>query len=135
MELSEALSQIDSMGLSSPKLIPSEMTDEELSHLRFTTFSKEDEEAIMAELEKRRLALRTCERLRMSKQLWDYLRSRVQVVTSDGKTIKGLVTDFIDEMDNHEQDEITILIDNPSPNEPTEISLSESEIVSIKTIS
>ena len=47
MELSEAFSQIDSMGLSSPKLIPSEMTDEELSHLRFTTFSKEDEEAIM----------------------------------------------------------------------------------------
>ena len=41
MDLSEAFSQIDSMGLSSPKIIPSEMTDEELSHLRFTTFSKE----------------------------------------------------------------------------------------------
>lgn len=51
MNLSEAFSQIDSMGLSSPnKIIPSEMTDEELSHLGFTTFSKEDEEAIMAEL-------------------------------------------------------------------------------------
>lgn len=134
MELSEALSQIDSMGLSSPKLIPSEMTDEELSHLRFTTFSKEDEEAIMAELKKRRLALRTCERLRMSKQLWNYLRSRVQVVTSDGKTIKGLVTEFIDEIDNDEQDELTILIDNPRPDEPTEISLFESEIISIKAI-
>ena len=73
--------------------------------------------------------------LRMSKQLWDYLRSRVQVVTSDGKVIKGFVTDFIDEMDNDEQDEITILIDNPSPDEATEISLFESEIVSIKTIS
>jgi|GEM_PF-654914 len=72
--------------------------------------------------------------LKMSKQLWNYLRSRVQVVTSDGKTIKGLVTDFIDEMDNDEQDEITILIDNPSPNEPTEISLLESEIISIKSI-
>ena len=72
--------------------------------------------------------------LRMSKQLWDYLRSRVQVVTSDGKVIKGFVTDFIDEMDNDEQDEITILIDNPSPDEATEISLFESEIVSIKTI-
>ena len=71
----------------------------------------------------------------MSKQLWDYLRSRVQVVTSDGKVIKGFVTDFIDEMDNDEQDEITILIDNPSPDEATEISLFESEIVSIKTIS
>ena len=73
--------------------------------------------------------------LRMSKQLWDYLRSRVQVVTSDGKVIKGFVTDFIDEMDNDEQDEITILIDNPSPDEPTEISLLESEIISIKAIS
>jgi len=48
MDLSEVFSQIDSMGLSSPKIIPSEMTDEELSHLRFTTFSKEDEEVIMA---------------------------------------------------------------------------------------
>lgn len=73
--------------------------------------------------------------LRMSKQLWDYLRSRVQVVTSDGKVIKGFVTDFIDEMDNDEQDEITILIDNPNPDEPTEISLFESEIISIKAIS
>lgn len=72
--------------------------------------------------------------LRMSKQLWNYLRSIVQVVTSDGKVIKGFVTDFIDEMDNDEQDEITILIDNPSPDEPTEISLLESEIISIKAI-
>ncbi|EGL84799.1 conserved domain protein [Streptococcus infantis SK1076] len=70
----------------------------------------------------------------MSVQLWNYLRSRVQVVTSDGKIIKGLVTDFIDEMDNDEQDEITILIDDPSYNEPTEISLFESEIISIKAI-
>lgn len=58
--------------------------------------------------------------LRMSKQLWNYLRSIVQVVTSDGKVIKGFVTDFIDEMDN---------------DEPTEISLLESEIISIKAIS
>ena len=50
----------------------------------------------------------------MSKQLWNYLHSRVQVVNSGGKIINGLVTDFIDEMDNDEQDEITILIDNPS---------------------
>ena len=71
----------------------------------------------------------------MSKQLWNYLRSRVQVVTNDGKIIKGRVIDFVDEMDNDEQDEITILIDNPSPDEATEISLFESEIVSIKTIS
>lgn len=71
----------------------------------------------------------------MSKQLWNYLRSRVKVVTSDGEVIKGFVTDFIDEMDNDEQDEITILIDNPRPDEPTEISLFESEIISIKAIS
>lgn len=73
--------------------------------------------------------------LKMSEQLWNYLRSRVQVVTSDGEVIKGFVTDFIDEMDNDEQDEITILIDNPRPDEPTEISLFESEIISIKAIS
>lgn len=57
MNLSEAFYQIDSMGLSSPKFNISEMTDEELSHLRFTTFSKEDDEAIIAELKKRGLAL------------------------------------------------------------------------------
>ena len=71
----------------------------------------------------------------MSKQLWNYLHSRVQVVNSGGKIINGLVTDFIDEMDNDEQDEITILIDNPGPDEPTEISLFESEIIAIKAIS
>ena len=71
----------------------------------------------------------------MSKQLWNYLRSRVQVVTNDGKIIKGRVIDFVDEMDNDEQDEITILIDNPSPAEATEISLFESEVLSIETIS
>ena len=49
--------EIDSMGLSSPKFNISEMTDEELSHLRFTMFSKEDEEDIMAELKKRGLVL------------------------------------------------------------------------------
>lgn len=70
----------------------------------------------------------------MSKQLWNYLHPKVQVVNSDGQVINGLVTYFIDEMDNDEQDEITILIDNPNPDEPTEISLFESEIVSIKTI-
>lgn len=70
----------------------------------------------------------------MSKQLWKYLRSRVQIVTNCDKIIKGRVIDFVDEMDNDEQDEITILIANPSPDEATEISLFESEIVSIKTI-
>ena len=71
----------------------------------------------------------------MSKQLWKYLRSRVQIVTNCDKIIKGRVIDFVDEMDNDEQDEITILIDNSGPDEPTEISLFESEIISIKAIS
>ena len=70
----------------------------------------------------------------MSKQLWNFLRSRVQVVNSDGEIIKGLVTDFVDEVDNDEQDEITILIDNPSPDEPTEVSLYEGDIISIQAI-
>lgn len=68
----------------------------------------------------------------MSKRLWNYLRSRVQVVNRDGEIITGVVTDFVDEMDNDEQDEITILIDNPSPDEPTELSLFESDIISIQ---
>ena len=70
----------------------------------------------------------------MSKQLWKYLRSRVQVATNCDKIIKGRVIDFVDEMDNDEQDEITILIDNPGPDEPTEISLYESEISSIQKL-
>lgn len=57
MNLSEAFSQIDSMGLSSPKLIPSERTDEELARLRFIWISPEDEELVMAELRKRGLAI------------------------------------------------------------------------------
>ncbi|MFS9189487.1 hypothetical protein QM833_08255 [Streptococcus infantis] len=71
----------------------------------------------------------------MSKRLWIYLRSRVQVVTNNGKIIKGLVIDFVDEMDNDEQDEITILIDNPRSDEPSELSLPESDIISVKVIS
>ena len=70
----------------------------------------------------------------MSKQLWKYLRSRVQIVTNCDKIIKGRVIDFVDEMDNDEQDEITILIDNPSPDEPTEISLFETEISTIQEV-
>jgi hypothetical protein len=58
MNLEEALKQVNSWNLKKPApLIPSKMTDEELSHLRFPTFSKEDEEAIMAELKKRGLVL------------------------------------------------------------------------------
>ena len=70
----------------------------------------------------------------MSKQLWKYLRSKVAIISGNGESLTGLVTDFIDEVDNDEQDEITILIDNPSPDEPTEISLYESEISSIQKL-
>lgn len=68
----------------------------------------------------------------MSKRLWNYLYSRVRVVDKNGKIITGLVTDFIDEMDNEEQDEITINIERLSPEDPTEISLYEGDIVSIQ---
>lgn len=71
----------------------------------------------------------------MSKQLWKYLRSKVAIITGNGKSLTGLVTDFIDEMDNNEQDEITILIDGSNPDSPTEVSLYEREIISIKETS
>ena len=71
----------------------------------------------------------------MSKQLWKYLRSKVAIITGNGKSLTGLVTDFIDEMDNDEQDEITILIDGSNPDSPTEVSLYEREIISIKETS
>ena len=71
----------------------------------------------------------------MSKQLWKYLRSKVEIVDSDKKIIRGLVVDFVDEMDNDDQDEITVLIDGSNPNDSTEVSLCERDIISIKTIS
>ncbi|MCK1257317.1 hypothetical protein MX099_05400 [Streptococcus uberis] len=70
----------------------------------------------------------------MSKQLWKYLRSRVEIIISNGESLTGLVTDFVDEMDNDEQDKITILIDSSSPDEPTEVSLYEDEINSIREL-
>ena len=58
MNLEEALKQVSSWNLKKPApLIPSEMTDEELSHLRFTWVSPEDEELVMNELKRRGLAL------------------------------------------------------------------------------
>ena len=70
----------------------------------------------------------------MSKKLWNYLRSKVRVVDINGNVISGLVTDFVDEMDNDEQDEITILIDGSNPDSPTEVSLYERDIASIQVI-
>lgn len=58
MNLEEALKQVSSWNLKKPApLIPSEMTDEELSRLRFTWVSPEDEELVMNELKKRGLVL------------------------------------------------------------------------------
>ncbi|MFS9215913.1 hypothetical protein [Streptococcus infantis] len=58
MNLEEALKQVSSWNLKKPApLIPSEMTDEELSRLRFTWVSPEDEELVMNELKRRGLAL------------------------------------------------------------------------------
>ncbi len=54
----KALTWLDSLNLKkSPPLVPSEMTNEELARLRFTWVSPEDEEAVMAELKERGLAL------------------------------------------------------------------------------
>ena len=58
MNLEEALKQVSSWNLKKPApLIPSEMTDEELSRLRFTWVSPEDEELVIYELKRRGLAL------------------------------------------------------------------------------
>lgn len=58
MNLEEALKQVSSWNLKKPApLIPSEMTDEELSQLRFTWVSPEDEELVINELKRRGLAL------------------------------------------------------------------------------
>lgn len=58
MNLEEALKQVSSWNLKKPApLIPSKMTDEELSRLRFTWVSPEDEELVMNELKRRGLAL------------------------------------------------------------------------------
>lgn len=58
MNLEEALKQVSSWNLKKPApLIPSEMTDEDLSRLRFTWVSPEDEELVMNELKRRGLAL------------------------------------------------------------------------------
>lgn len=58
MNLEEALKQVSSWNLKKPApLIPSKMTDDELSRLRFTWVSPEDEELVMNELKRRGLAL------------------------------------------------------------------------------
>lgn len=50
------------------------------------------------------------------------------------KLLRDLSQIFVDEMDNDEQDEITILIDGSSPDEPTEVSLYESDIIRIRDL-
>lgn len=67
----------------------------------------------------------------MSKQLWTYLRSRVEITRADGTTLTGVVTDFVDEMDNGDQDEIILFIDGQNPYEINELGLLEDEIASI----
>lgn len=67
----------------------------------------------------------------MSKRLWTYLRSRVKIIKTDGTVLTGVVTDFIDEMDNGEQDEIMLFIDGQNPYKMNEIGLLEDEISNI----
>ena len=80
-------------------------------------------------------------------RLWEYVDKNVRLVLKDDTSITGKVIDWYDGYDLDGSDEIvigdysypeniikeiTILIDNPSPDEPSEISLFESEIISIK---
>lgn len=58
MTLEEALEEVKSWNLPKPApLVPSEMTDQELARLRFTSVSPEEEELVMEELKKRGFAL------------------------------------------------------------------------------
>lgn len=70
----------------------------------------------------------------MSKKLWTYLRSRVQIVTTKGETLTGVVTDFVDEMDNEGQDDISLFIEVDNPFDTPEIVLYEDDIVSIQKL-
>lgn len=58
MTLEEALEEVKSWNLPKPiPIVPSEMTDQELARLRFTSVSPEEEELVMEELKKRGFAL------------------------------------------------------------------------------
>lgn len=70
----------------------------------------------------------------MSHKLWNYLRENVEVVDTNGNVYRGYVYDFVDEVDNEEEDEININLINRKQGEPTEITLYDSEIKSIKTL-
>lgn len=70
----------------------------------------------------------------MSHKLWNYLRENVEVVDINGNVYRGYVYDFVDEVDNEEDDEININLINRKPDDPTEVTLYDSEIKSIKIL-
>ena len=70
----------------------------------------------------------------MSHKLWNYLRENVEVVDTNGNVYRGYVYDFVDEVDNEEDDEISINLINRKPGDPTEITLYDNEIQSIKIL-
>ena len=67
-------------------------------------------------------------------KLWNYLRENVEVIDTKGRIYRGHVYDFVDEVDNEEEDEINIELINRKFDDPLEITLYESQIKSIKIL-
>ena len=65
---------------------------------------------------------------------WNYLRENVEVIDTKGRIYRGYVYDFVDEVDNEEEDEINIELINRKFDDPLEITLYESQIKSIKIL-
>lgn len=61
-------------------------------------------------------------------KLWNYLRENVEVIDTKGRIYRGYVYDFVDEVDNEEEDEINIELINRKFGAPLEITLYESQI-------
>ncbi|CAI3252987.1 hypothetical protein CIRMBP1230_00046 [Enterococcus cecorum] len=67
-------------------------------------------------------------------KLWNYLRENVEVIDTKGRIYRGYVYDFVDEVDNEEEDEINIDLINRKFGAPLEITLYESQIKSIRIL-
>lgn len=70
----------------------------------------------------------------MGLKLWNYLRENVEVIDTKGRIYRGYVYDFVDEVDNEEEDEINIDLINRKFGAPLEITLYESQIKSIRIL-
>ncbi|CAI3490669.1 hypothetical protein CIRMBP1320_01888 [Enterococcus cecorum] len=67
-------------------------------------------------------------------KLWNYLLENVEVIDTKGRIYRGYVYDFVDEVDNEEEDEINIDLINRKFGAPLEITLYESQIKSIQIL-